>query len=247
MLKWTTKILLISILLCSSLYSQDEEKNEAKMLYRKVVYGGVNIATNGWGVTLNYGWQKNYKYRHVVGFTAANIRHEKEVKSFSPYYEDAKGFYYGKLNSLVSLRPHFGGQVVMFNRLREKGVEISFMWSVGLSLTLVKPVYLEVRKYEGSQQVIVKERYDPMIHNRENIYGRAGWFNGFGESSFNPGVFAKTGFFFDFASKHSKIFGVEFGVSLDTYFLKVDVMHASPTRNLFPSLYANILFGGKLF
>lgn len=240
-------ILLIFVFTSSALYSQEEEKSEAKMLYKKIVYGGVNIATNGWGITLNYGWQKNYKYRHVVGFTAANIKHEKEVKSFSPYYEDAKGFFYGKLNSLVSFRPHFGGQVLMFNRLREKGVEISFMWSAGLSLTLVKPVYLEVRKFEGSQQVLVKERYDPAIHNRENIYGRAGWFNGFGESNFNPGMFAKAGFFFDFASKHSKIFGVEFGASLDAYFMKVDVMHASPSRNFFPSLYANVLFGGKLF
>ena len=121
------------------------------------------------------------------------------------------------------------------------------MWSAGLSLTLIKPVYLEVRKFEGGQQVLRKERYDPAIHNRENIYGRAGWFNGFGESNFNPGVFAKTGFFFDFASNHARIFGVEFGVSLDTYFSKIEVMHASPAKYFFPSLYANVLIGGKLF
>ena len=70
-------ILLIFVFTFSSLYSQEEEKSEAKMLYKKIVYGGVNIATNGWGITLNYGWQKNYKYRHVVGFTAANIKHGK--------------------------------------------------------------------------------------------------------------------------------------------------------------------------
>lgn len=247
MLARIVNILFISLLVTSLSIAQEEDKGEAKMLYKKVIYGGVNIATNGWGITLNYGWQKNYKYRHVVGFTASNIKHEKEVKSFSPYYEDAKGFFYGKLNSLISFRPHFGGQAIMFNRLREKGVEISFMWSAGLSLTLVKPVYLEVRKFEGAIQVLRKERYDPAIHNRENIYGRAGWFNGFGESKFNPGLFAKAGFFFDFASNHSKVFGLEFGAALDAYLLKVDVMHASPSKYIFPALYANILFGGKLF
>ncbi|MCB0476855.1 MAG: hypothetical protein KDC84_01760 [Crocinitomicaceae bacterium] len=247
MFKSSLNILLIFIFVASWSFSQEEDKDEVKVLYRKVIYGGVNVATNGWGITLNYGWQKNYKYRQVVGFTAANIKHEKEVKSFSPYYEDAKGFFYGKLNSLISFRPHYGGQAIMFNRLREKGVEISFMWSVGASLTLIKPVYLEVRKFEGSQQILVKERYDPSIHNRDNIYGRAGWFNGFGESNFNPGIFAKAGFFFDFASNHSKVFGVEFGCSVDTYFSKIEVMHGSPSKFLFPSLYANILFGGKLF
>ncbi|MEZ4936567.1 MAG: hypothetical protein R2799_03140 [Crocinitomicaceae bacterium] len=247
MFKNNLKILFIFVFISFFSFSQEEDKGDVKVLYRKIIYGGVNIATNGWGITMNYGWQKNYKYRQVVGFTAANIKHEKEVKSFSPYYEDAKGFFYGKLNSLLSFRPHYGGQAIMFNRLREKGVEISFMWSVGASLTLIKPVYLEVRKFEGSQQILVKERYDPAIHNRDNIYGRAGWFNGFGESKFNPGVFAKAGFFFDFASNHSKVFGVEFGCSIDTYFSKIEVMHASPAKFFFPALYANILFGGKLF
>jgi hypothetical protein len=247
MLKRSVNILFIFLFISSVVQGQEAEKGDVKMLYKKLIYAGVNVATNGWGITFNYGWQKNYKYRHVAGFTAANMRHEKEVKTFSPYYEDAKGFYYGKLNSLFSLRPHFGGQAIMFNKLREKGVEISFMWSVGPSLTLIKPVYLEVRKFEGGVQVLRKEQYDPSEHNRENIYGRAGWFNGFNESKFNVGVFAKAGFFFDFASKHSRVFGVEFGFSADTYFSKIDVMHASPSKFFFPAVYANIMFGGKLF
>lgn len=243
----TLNIVFIFIFSFFSVFAQEEAKGDVKMLYKKVIYGGVNINTSGWGLTMNYGWQKNYKYRHVVGLTAGNIRHEKEVKSFSPYYEDAKGFYYGKLNALFCIRPHFGGQVIMFNKLREKGVEISFIWAVGPSFTIVKPVYLEVRTFEGGVQVFKDQRYDPAIHNRENIYGRAGWFKGFGESKFAVGVYAKSGFYFDFASKHSMIFGVEFGASIDTYFQKIDVMYASPSKFLFPALYANIVFGGKLF
>lgn len=240
-------ILFIFVFFFGNVFSQEEEKGDVKMLYKKVVFGGVNVATNGWGITLNYGWQKNYKYRHVAGFTAGNIRHEKETKTFSPFYEDAKGFYYGKLISLFSFRPHFGGQVIMFNKLREKGVEISFIWSVGPSLTLLKPVYLEVRRFEGGVSIVSDERYNPAEHNRENIYGRVGWFKGVDESSFNVGVYAKGGFFFDFASKHNRLFGVEVGFSMDTYFSKIDVMYASPSRYLFPALYANILIGGKLF
>lgn len=241
------KILLIFVFLPLISFGQTEEKAEVKVLYKKFIAAGVNVSTNGWGIMFDYGWQKNYKYRQVVGFRATNIKHEKEVKVFSPYYEDAKGFYYGKLNSLLSLRPYYGGKAIMFQRLREKGVEISFVWGLGPSLTLIKPVYLEVRKFEGGHQVLRKERYNPAEHNRENIYGRAGWFNGFSESNFNIGVFAKAGFFFDFASQHSKIFGAEFGFSIDTYFSKVDVMHGSPSKYLFPALYANIIFGGKLF
>lgn len=247
MYKYALNIVLIFCLLVPSVYSQEEEKEEAKMLYKKIVYGGLNIATNGWGVTFNYGWQKNYKYRHLAGFTASNTKHEKEEKSYSPYYEDAKGFCYGKLNSLVSLRPHFGGQAILFNKLREKGVEISFVWGAGVALTLIKPVHLEVRKFQNGAQVLVKEQYDPAIHNRENIYGRASWFAGFGDSKFNAGIMTKAGFYFDFASRHNKIFGLEFGFTMDTYFSRIEIMHASPANFMYPALYANILVGGKLF
>lgn len=235
--------ILIAILGYSSFAQELEDSNIKRLLTREFV-GGVNLNTSGWGFNFEYNFQKNYKYKHSVGLTFTNIRHEKEYKI--PGTSGTRGYYYGKINSLVAIRPNFGGKRLLFQSKRENGIEISFLWKAGISFGLVKPVYLEVEKSINSNFIHFPERYDPTIHFPGTIYSRSSWFKGLGQAKFEAGLFLKSGIDFNFAREQSFIAGGETGAMID-YFPsnKIEIMHEVENFNLFPSLYLQFNFGKK--
>jgi len=222
------------------------EKGEGLM--RREVYGGLTLATNGWGFNFNYAKQKNYRYKHVFGFHIGNIRHEKETKSYTSIFDDSKGYYYGKLNSVVSFRPFYGGKRVLFENRRNQGVEINFVWSAGLSIALINPVYLKIKVFDNQAGGFVNEehRFDPQVHHTENIYGKSNWFKGFGESRLPLGIFTKYSFFFDLSAKKLNIWGVELGTQLEVFYERLPIVHNAKNHFAYPALFANIQFGRKL-
>lgn len=226
------------------MHAQELENGESKVLMRRDFSVGLNFNTRGWGLAFDYGWQRNYKYKQTTGFTCTNIRHEKEHKIYGAL-SNSKGYYLGKLESLVSFRPHYGGKWIMFKAKRENGIEISAKWSTGPSFGLLKPVYLKIEKINAQA---VDERYNPSIHNSGNISSRSSWFKGLGESKMRIGAFGKFGFDFNFGALKNGISGGEFGVMLD-YFPgpEIEIMHNNRNSNFFSSLYLQFNIGQKLY
>ncbi|MEX1001977.1 MAG: hypothetical protein WDZ35_07670 [Crocinitomicaceae bacterium] len=237
-------LLLIAIFLSFTSFSQEVENGESKVLLRNDYSVGLNFNTRGWGLAFDYGWQKNYKYKQIAGFTCTNIRHEKEHKIFGAL-SNSKGYYLGKLESVISFRPHYGGKLVLFKAKRENGIEISAKWSLGPSFGLIKPIYLKIDKINAQA---VDERYDPGVHNPGNITSRSSWFKGLGEANMRIGAFGKFGFDFNFAALKNSISGGEFGIMLD-YFpgREIEIMHANDNANLFTALYLQFNLGQKLY
>ena len=225
--------------------SQEHAPAETATLMRGEITGGLHFNTRGWGISGSYGFQKNYKYKNTVGFTFSNIRHEKEQKIYPDIITNTKGYYYGKLNSLVSLRLTYGGKLILFQSKRENGIEIAARWDAGVSLGLLKPVYLKIDKLNA---ITVDERYDPTLHNSGNINSRSSWFKGLGEAHFRPGVFAKAGFDFNFSPVREVISGGEFGIFLDYFFTdSVQILYNNPDLNYFTGLYLQFNFGRRLY
>ena len=228
------------------LFGQEPDRDEGGVLMRRDISGGINFNTNAgstcWGVAFEYAIQKNYKYRNTFGFTLTNIRHPKEFKIYS--HLSSKGYFFGKLNSLVVFRPTFGGKRTLFRAERENGIEITAKWALGPSIGLVKPVYVLVNK-NGSP---VEERYDPSVHYQENITARASWTEGFGESTLEFGAFAKAGFDFNFSTTKNKISGGELGVMAD-YFLTngIQLLHQNDPQRIYGAIYLQFNLGQKLY
>ena len=215
---------------------------------RRDVSGGLNFNANagatGWGIAFEYGIQKTAKYKNTFGFTITNIRHPKEYKVFGDL-SNTRGFFFGKVNSLVSLRPTYGGKRYLFKAKRENGIEITFKWNVGPSLGLVKPVYLKINK---SSPDPVDQKYDPSVHNFENIASRSSWFTGLGEAKMRIGAFSKIGVDFNFSTEKNKISGGEVGFMVD-YFPgpSIELLHNNPSNNIFAVLYLQFNLGQKLY
>jgi hypothetical protein len=225
-------------------FSQELEDNTSDILLTRDFSVGINLNTTGWGATFEYNIQKTYKYRHSLGLIFTNIRHEKEYKISGT--SGSKGYYYGKINSLISFRPNYGGNLLLYKSKRENGIEIQYKWKIGISLGLVKPVYLEVEKNINNNFIHFPERYDPNIHYPGTIYSRSNWTRGLGQSKLQTGLFLKNGVDFNFSHSKRAISGGEIGLMVD-YFPtnKIEIMYNVENFNFFTALYLQFNLGKK--
>ena len=227
-----------------SAWSQEAATQEVTAVNYKDFSVGLNFNTSGWGIAFDFGIQKTYKYKQLFGFTFTNIRHEKEYKIYSGG-NVTRGYYFGKLNSLVSLRPVYGGKALIFKAQRENGIEISLKWSIGPSIGFLKPVYLRIDNINST--ITTDEKYDPSIHSTANITSRSSYFKGFFEGRIKPGAFGKIGFDFNFAALRKGISGGEIGVMTDYFPQDLIILHENDGVNLFTSFYLQFNLGQKLY
>ncbi len=223
--------------------------DETRVLYRKEMSGGLMIHGDGWGLNFFHGKYRTAKVRRILGIEVVGMKHPKEIKSFNPYYDDSRGYFYGKANSFLIIRPTFGGKHQITDKIRNTGVELNTVWAIGPSLGLTKPVYLQIGKPDNfPYDAIVVERYDPNLHGVQNIYGRATWFRGVNELRIYPGVHGRFGLNFEYSGQASGIKALEVGVSLDAYPLPVPIMAEIEDMNnkqFFLQFYLAFQFGKK--
>jgi hypothetical protein len=229
--------------------AQETVYEDARVPFKREWHGGAMIHGHGWGLNLYYAKHQTAVSRLVYGLEIVGMKHPKEVKSFNPYYEESRGYFYGKSNSMLIVRPTFGKKIQIADKIRKSGVELNWVWGIGPSLALAKPVYLEIGKPDVVPYVeYAVERYDPAIHNIQNIYGRASWFRGFGEMQVYPGAFGRTGLNFEYSGQTTGIKALEIGASIDAYPVTVPIMaelEGVQNKQFFFEFYLSIQFGRK--
>ncbi len=253
-----TSTLLAAILFAGILHAQveTETKNvnanvydEVKLLYRNEASGGLIVHTNGFGLNYRRGWHVTAARKRMFEIDLVTFRHPKEIKTVNQYYDHPKGYYYGKLNSLVILRPGFGYQNVIFTKPEHNGIEIRFVTFVGVSLGLAKPIYLEILEDTPipQQKAVVTQRYDPAKHFQDNIYGRAPFMRGVGETKLYPGGYAKFGINFEYGSLDDDVKAVETGIIVDIYPKAIPLMATERNQQVLLSLYLSFNYGAKWY
>jgi hypothetical protein len=250
------KRLLVLVFICCAHFSMGqtnpfEYEEEKPPLMKNEFTFGLNVHTSGWGI--NARRSKNitgYKKR-VLEAEIVNLKHPKEVRSVNPYFDNAKSFFYGKMNTVTVLRLAAGKQRVLFSKAEKGGVEVRLHYTAGLSLALVKPVYLNIlhplpdtsnftREYE-----VVVEKYDPDVHSVDKIYGRAPFTKGFDEIKPYPGAYGKLGLTFEYGSQSEDIKAIETGITIDAYAKELPIMAKTENQQFFINFYINLLYGRK--
>jgi hypothetical protein len=215
-------------------------------MFRKAVYGGLSFTTNGWGGSFYYAKHQTAKVKRLYTVDCSFLKHPKEYKIFTPLDENSKSYAFGKLNSFSTLDLGGGQKKILFEKERSKGVQVSLNWSVGPSIGFVKPVYLEILKFDGIEVVdIVQERYDPEAHNLTNIYGRAPNSKGLSELKFTLGGFVKAGVNFEFSAEHEGIKAIEVGGKVNVYRKRIPIMAEVDNPFMFLELYIGLQLGKK--
>ena len=241
------RIIFISIFTITSLISQgqislsDTLLNAPKILLRKEISGFIMAHTGGFGIGYRNGRHLTGYKKRMFEIELTNMKNPKEVRTINHDYDNTKSFIYGKENSFYILRAGIGIQKIINSKPYWGGVELRYFYYGGLSLGLLKPVYLYILQETTTPYVynLVIEKYDP------NIYGRAPFFHGFWETKPIPGIYLKTGVNFEFGVFDETLKALEAGIAADVYPEKIPIMANNKNTNYFVSLYVSFHLGKR--
>ncbi len=224
-----------------------EYQEEKPPLLKKEWALGLNIHSSGWGVDFRRGTNITGYKKRVIEAEIVSIKHPKEVRSVNPYFDNAKSFFYGKMNTLTVIRTGIGKHKVLFSKAERSGVEVRLNYTAGLSVGLAKPVYLNILYPTGNEREfeVVVEKYNPDIHYVDNIYGRAPFTNGISEIRPYPGAYGKLGISFEYGSWSEDIKLIETGISIDAYGKEIPIMANTENNQFYFNFYINLLYGRK--
>lgn len=232
----------------AKILSQEDAIENTRLFYRTDKSGSIVAHTHGLGVNFRYSKRMTGFKKHVWSAELVSMKHPKEDKSYNPYFEDTKGYVYGKLNSVALLRPAWGIQHTHFSKETKAGVAIATIWQIGPVIGFAKPVYLEIAypsipNYETRST----ERYDPEKHTMDRIYGKASGMHGIDEIRLYPGIHGKFGLNFEYAPSDDGIKALETGITLDAFFKTIPIMAFTDNERYYVGLYVHFQWGKKYF
>ena len=218
---------------------------DQSVVFKRQIEGGFHARTNGWGA--DFGWGK-YKGAYKVNMyhvEIGNLRDDREIRSFNSFYDDARSYIYGKINSVFTLKATYGRKKIWHRKMRIGGVQVSRRWALGPTLAFKKPIYLLIGKPDFPFRYVEEERYDPSIHFVSNIYGRASYFSGIAETKLVPGLHAKYLLNFEYSGERDIISALELGLSFDAYLVDLEIMANQQREQMFLSLFVALKFGRR--
>ena len=241
---------IFTILLLISLGVTAQQVNtveQSGVLYRKESSFGLSIHTRGFGLNYRNGKHLTGKRKRMLEIDLLSMKHPKEIKTLNQYYENTKGYVYGKRNNLAVLRGGIGLQNVIYQKEEIGNIEIRYSLYGGASFGLAKPIYLYVLEESNDpynpNKVI--EKYDPEKHQIDNIYGKAPLGYGLERTEIHPGIYGKAGLSFDWAEDDEKVRCLEVGIVSDYYLSPIQIMAFNKATPSFTTFYAILSFGRK--
>ena len=246
------RLLFFFLFLCLKTFAQDSTRianDDVTILFRNEAEGGINIHSNGFGLTFKRGWHLTGYKKQMLDIDFVSLRDPKQYKLSN--YPDSKSFFYGKLNFAYILRGGYGIQNIIFGKAERSGVEVRYNYYFGLSLGITKPVYLDIlveNPFDPQTKLIDTRQYDPNDpdqQQKENIYGPGPYFNGLDHLSIYPGGYGKFALSFEYAGWQDKITAIETGVVIDAYARAIPIMATGNKNNFFFNFYISLIWGGK--
>ena len=235
------------VMLGFSSFAQQTSADFKRTLYRHEQHFGAGIHTSGFGLEFVRSVRPIGRKQINFKLDWVSMKHPKEVKVYHPFYESARGYYYGKMNGFSITRLGVG-QTIPFSEKTDRGsVALSFHYAGGYAHGWLKPVYLEIIRQEtnSDRTYLSTERYDPAEHFVENIYGRASWLTGFDAIKFQPGAWIKSGIQVEYGRMEEKVSLLDMGVALDFFPSPVPIMASDLEKRLFLNLYMTLHVGNR--
>jgi len=235
-----------SYLACAQ-FEVEQDTTPDNVLFERQWSLGAMVHSNGWGLKFRRGKNVNNLRQFMWELEFSTYKSTKEIRTINPYFADSRSYLYGKLNYLSFLRGGIGQQHILNRKPYWGGVQVSWLYYGGISLGLTKPVYLYILHFKSgfTDYEVIEEKYNPEIHDVDNIYGRGSFLAGILKLGFYPGIYAKTGLDFDFGVRNKTISSLEVGATLDYSPIPIPIMAYNPKQNLFLTLYVSLMFGKR--
>lgn len=214
-------------------FSQGELDNETKEFYRNEKTLALEANSQGWGFGVRYGKRQDGFRKKLYEISFTTVRHPQEIKLSG----QGGRFVYGKLNNLYSLQAMIGRQKEHYGKFDKGGVAIRSVIAAGISAAIVKPYYYIVFDKDGKK---TSAQYN--LDNTD-IYARAPYFYGIGNTYLSPGICARSAVNFEFGRSDKKIQALELGIAAHAYAQEIRLMATEDSRFWYVNLFIAYRFG----
>jgi hypothetical protein len=239
--------LLISAVACvftaMSLTGQGDLNEQQKVFFRNEKSFGIQLNTDGIGFSYRTSKRTDYLNKNIIEYEFGSIKHPKEYKLSNPYTQGTS-FVFGKLNFPMYFRASIGRQHELYKKADLGGVSIRLFYSGGPVLAVYKPIYYKVIYPVSLTEFYIKEeKFNTNIAVPQDIWGRASFTKGMNEIKVMPGLYAKSGFSFEYSKEDKVLHAVEVGATLSAYLKEIPIMASSDNKSIFFSLFVSYRFG----
>ncbi|HAM09592.1 MAG: hypothetical protein A2X04_11630 [Bacteroidetes bacterium GWF2_41_9] len=240
------KLLILAVtfnLWALSLYGQGDLNEQQKVFFRNEKSFGIQLNTDGIGFNFRTAKRTDYLNKNIIEYEIGTLKHPKEYKLSNPYTQGTS-FIFGKLNFPLYIRASIGRQHELYKKADLGGVAIRYFYSGGPALAVYKPIYYKViYPVSLTEYLIREEKFNTSIAVRQEIWGRAAFTKGISETKVMPGIYAKTGFNFEYSKEDKVIHAIEIGATLSAYLKEIPIMASPDNKSIFFSLFVSYRFG----
>ncbi len=235
---------ILIILVCGPLAAQGDLDPQSRLFWRDEISIGAALNSNGWSVIYRDLRQVKPSHRYFIEVNAEGFKHPKEIKLSNYYFQSPGTFVFGKLNSTWTVGAGAGYQLEIFEKRDLGGVSVSWFGSGGATLLFAKPVYYKIIVLVGQDYYTIEEqKFDLTIHQPLDIMGKASFFKGLDEIKLYPGLYARTGFSFEYSKNDRLTHAIEVGASLHAFNKAIPIMATEDNKQFFPSIFFGYRMG----
>lgn len=181
------------------------------------------------------------KSNSIYEFTLTGLKDLKEIKISNVDFTNPTltpgAFVYGKINQVTPLRFGFGKEFILSRRPDRNSIGAYWHSSVGLTIGLQTPVFIDYVNPGANDIGFVTVRYDPNLHQRQNIIQSYSFLKGLSQAELLPGIYTKQGTVLEFGNYTYTPNRVEAGFMLEAFFIRPDIMYQRKHPNIFLSFY----------
>lgn len=237
-------------------YKQHLQKGELDPNYNHELLVGGKVNTDGWSGSVYYLKRKGKLSNSLWQLHFSEIKHEKQIKQQGgnaafPQLGNAGPYIFGKINNLYTLQLGYGREKLLLPDVLEGNISISFRYSGGLSLAMLKPYYLKLIYVDytqpGDPARLKEEKYSSSTSdhflNSGDVLGASKWSKGLNEIQYVPGLFAEGCFAITPSKSKFFIQVVTLGANVSYYAKDLPIMADQKEQAWQASLFAGLAFG----
>jgi hypothetical protein len=241
------KLLIIAVVFlygAITAFAQGELNEQQKVFFRNERSFAFLLNSDGLGLSFREAKRINFLNKRILEIDLGTLKHPKEYKISNIYATGTGSYVFGKLNSVIYLRGGLGNQHEIYKKADLGGVAIRYFYSAGPVIALYKPIYYRVLYPISLNEFEVREeKFDVSIHQPTDIYSKASFFKGIGETKALPGIYGKAGFNFEYSKEDKVIHAIEIGAQINAFPKIIPIMASPDNKSIFFSLFVSYRFG----
>jgi hypothetical protein len=223
-------------------------EEEGDLFFNKQNVFGFKLATDGYGIFFEKGKFITTTKTRLIQFELNEKKSPKEKRLSTGDFFTGSSLVAYKLNNFYSFKASIGEQRLIGGKGNKNGVAVTWLYTAGLSLGIIKPYYVNTLISSDSSGNIHQATFAQIFADTVNSYaisGGSGFTVGWGHVSFKPGLNAKAALRFDYGRFNTSVTAIEAGVSAEFYFSKIPQVYNVPYKQFFFNGYVTIMFGGR--